>query len=398
MTTPSNNFSDELYDAAQLEGSHLTKALTGKGAATWRLTTDNKAVVLSAAYPIYSDGEVKGAVIAEETTNGIRTIRNKALQGWFNVIVAVMGLGTLALFIFASRISSRIRSLRNQTELAIDEQGRIVQPIKHTSASDEIGDLQRSFASMVDRLGQYTAYLQGMSARLSHELRTPVAVVRSSLESLEMDMPECENNIYMKRAKEGVSRLSTILTLMSEATRLEQSLENSDLTTFSLDEVVSGCVQGYQLTQPDYQFKLNITISEQKSVQGNPEIFAQLLDKLLANAVEFSKPEFSKSDKEKAKIEISVELKQQNDMLVLTIGNIGECLPKEMKERLLDSMVSVRKPSKQEKASEQPHLGLGLYIARLIAEFHNGSIQLNDNYNKNGVDSVVILPWVKIEK
>jgi dedicated sortase system histidine kinase len=407
LTTPSNNFSDELYDAAQLEGSHLTKALNGKGAATWRLTTDNKAVVLSAAYPIYSDGEVKGAVIAEETTNGIRTIRNRALQGWFNVIIAVMGLGTLALFIFASRISSRIRSLRNQSERAIDEQGRIIQPIEYTSSSDEIGDLQRSFASMVGRLGQYTLYLQGMSARLSHELRTPVAVVRSSLESLEMDMPECENNVYMKRAKEGVNRLSTILTLMSEATRLEQSLDNTDLTIFSIDEVVSGCVQGYQLTQPEYIFKLTIKSLEHNNVEGSPEIFAQLLDKLLANAVEFSRPHLKNTiDKQnilqpindKAKPDISIELKQQTDTLVLTIGNRGECLPLEMQERLFDSMVSVRKPSAHENAKEQPHLGLGLYIARLIAEFHKGSIQLKNNDDDTGVDAVVIIPWVKIDK
>ena len=386
LTTPPKDFNDQLYDAAQLEGSNITKALQGESAASWRLTTDNKAVILSAAYPIYSDGKVKGAVIAEETTNGIRTLRNQALQSWFNVIIAVMGLGTFALFVFASRTSNRIRALRNQTEQAIDEQGKIIQPIAMSHASDEIGDLQRSFSTMVQHLGQYTQYLQGMSASLSHELRTPVAVVKSSLESLEMDLPASQDNVYMHRAKEGVSRLSTILTLMSEATRLEQTLENTQLITYDINEVVSGCVQGYQLTQPQQAFTLSIdafnnNISDslnQHNVRGGPELFAQLLDKLLANAVEFAT----------VNTRIDITLVQKSNLFILTISNIGELLPVDMQDRLFDSMVSVRKSQQQ-----QPHLGLGLYIAQLIAHFHQGKVELTNNEQATGVNAIVIIPF-----
>ena len=52
------------------------------------------------------------------------------------------------------------------------------------NASDEIGDLGRSFAQVLERLAQYNHYLENMAARLSHELRTPVAIVNSSLENL----------------------------------------------------------------------------------------------------------------------------------------------------------------------------------------------------------------------
>jgi len=405
LTKPPSNFNDQLYDVAQLQGNHLTTALQGKSGASWRLTTDNKAVILSAAYPIYSDGEVKGAVIAEETTNGIRTLRNQALQSWFNIIIAVMGLGTFALFVFASRTSNRIRALRNQTEQAIDEQGKIIKPIALSNASDEVGDLQRSFALMVQRLSQYTQYLQGMSASLSHELRTPVAVVKSSLESLELDLPASQDNVYMHRAKEGVNRLSTILTLMSEATRLEQSLQNTESVSYAIDEVVSGCVQGYQLTQPQQAFTLSIDIFNEylqdnvkgtlknnltsnvpanvtdNSVNGGPELFAQLLDKLLANAVEFSL----------LNTPIEITLIKKNDNFILTISNTGELLPVAMQDRLFDSMVSVRKGQQQ----QQPHLGLGLYIAQLIAQFHLGGIELVNNKSETGVDAIVTIPVVK---
>ena len=395
LTTPPKDFNDQLYDVAHLQGSHLTKALNGKRGATWRLTTDNKAVVLSAAYPIYSNGEVKGAVIAEETTNGIRTLRNQALQSWFNVILAVMGLGTFALFIFASRTSNRIRALRNQTEQAIDEQGKIIHPIEISKATDEVGDLQRSFALMVQRLSQYTQYLQGMSASLSHELRTPVAVVKSSLESLELDLPASQDNVYMHRAKEGVNRLSTILTLMSEATRLEQSLQNTERVSYAINEVISGCVQGYQLTQPQQTFTLSIDSFDDNlnansnsnsnikanQINGGPELLAQLLDKLLANAVEFST----------INTNIAIKLTAKNDLFILTISNIGELLPIAMQDRLFDSMVSVRKG----KQDPQPHLGLGLYIAQLIAEFHLGTVELVNNESATGVNAIVTIPSAK---
>ena len=57
-------------------------------------------------------------------------------------------------------------------------------PFAATAAGDEIGDLSRSFASVLARLSEYASYQEKMASRLSHELRTPIAVVRSSLDNL----------------------------------------------------------------------------------------------------------------------------------------------------------------------------------------------------------------------
>ena len=54
----------------------------------------------------------------------------------------------------------------------------------HRGAGDEIGDLSRSFSSVLARLSEYASYQENMASRLSHELRTPLAVVRSSLDNL----------------------------------------------------------------------------------------------------------------------------------------------------------------------------------------------------------------------
>lgn len=381
LTRPTENFLDELYDAGRLEGAQITSALNGKQKSQWRLTADKRAVILSAAYPIWIDNKVMGAVIAEETTNGIKSLRNKALEKLFNIILAVMTLGTLALFLFASRISSRIRKLRNETEQAIDEQGKIKNILKGSKTRDEIGDLSRTFASIVGRLGQYTHYLENMSSRLSHELRTPVAVVRSSLENLAMQPLNDDAKVYMERAQEGITRLNKIITNMSEATRLEQTLQNADKEAFDLMEVLRGCVEGYQYAYPEVKFKLDLSTTP-LNVNGAPEYIAQLLDKLVNNAVEFSLPDQP----------ITITAIKDKDTAMFSISNTGPALPEEMKDRIFDSMVSLR-PQVQQK---QPHLGIGLYIARLIAEFHQGKISAENwaeaSSGKSGVVVIVSVP------
>ncbi|MGO2012494.1 MAG: proteobacterial dedicated sortase system histidine kinase [Pseudoalteromonas sp.] len=376
LTRPENEFLDTLHDVAAMQGTHIGKALSGAPASSWRLTPDNKAVILSAAYPIWIQDKVIGAVVAEETTNGVRTLRNKSLEKLFNVILAVMLIGTVTLFFFATRISSRIRRLRDTAEQAIDAQGRITGSINYADSNDEIGDLARSFANIVSRLGGYTSYLETMSSRLSHELRTPVAVVRSSLENLQMQPQSELSQKYLDRASEGVDRLGKIITTMSEATRLEQSILSAEPEPFDLQEVVNGCMQGYQLTYPNQTFELDICQTS-LPMQGAPEFIAQLLDKLINNALEFSQANSA--------IRITLKAEQQ---AVLSVSNQGPLLPDGLTEHIFDSMVSVRSQQLQ----QQPHLGLGLYIVRLVCDYHKGSVIAENNKSEDGVIFTVKLP------
>ena len=198
-----------------------------------------------------------------------------------------MLLGALAFFFFASRISNRIRQLRNQAEVAIDEHGRInndiAQRMQTSKANDEIGDLSRSFSTAVNRLSQYNHYLENMSSRLSHELRTPIAIVRTSLENLSLQALPENSSAYIDRAQSGINRLNNILTNMSEATRLEQMLNQTDKVSFNVFDVLNGCIQGYQQIYPTFDIEY-VASDKQVILEGSPEHIAQLLDKVVTNA------------------------------------------------------------------------------------------------------------------
>jgi two-component system sensor histidine kinase ChvG len=382
LTKPPADFIDELDNAFSLTGNDLDAALDGNPGSTWRLSPDNKAFILSAAHPIYIDEQVMGAVVVEQTTHGIRTLRNRALEQLFHVILAVVVLGTMALFIFASRISFRIRKLRNETEAAIDAHGKIIGHIHPSSTRDEIGDLSRTFHNVLEKLGQYNKYLENMSSRLSHELRTPVAIVNSSLENLALNAAESgldsNDNEYIERAQSGIKRLSKILTSMSEATRLEQAIQSSDLEIFNLNDLLSGCTEGYGYAYPEHTFSLKMQ-NHDITVSGSPELFAQMLDKIIANATEFS-PKGST---------IALSQNTGTGKTCITIDNFGPTLPEKMQYQLMDSMISVRTESQTN--NQTPHLGLGLYIAKLIAEFHGGTISLTNLPENNGVSVMIQL-------
>ena len=374
---PSNDFIDELYSDVTREGNHINSALMGVPLTQFRTLADTQTRILGAAYPIFSGDDVMGAVVVDQNMNGLRTFRNQALEQLFNTMLAVMLVVALGLFFFASRISSRVRFLRNQAEGIIDEGGRVKNTILPSRSSDEIGDLSRSFSSIVERLTQYTNYLENMSSRLSHELRTPVTVVRSSLENLVLSETNKESKVYLERAEEGISRLNLILTNMSEATRLEQMLQTSEKEKIELRAVVNGCVEGYKLAYGKCIFETDFP-RDPVFIRGVPEYIAQLLDKLVANAVEFSRNEKP----------IRVYCRTLRDHATIKVSNSGPFLPEEMKERIFDSMISVRSQERQ----KQPHLGMGLHIARLITEFHGGQIRAENRKDSEGVVITVVIP------
>lgn len=381
LQPPPGYFVDRIADAANVPGAHIDVALKGSPAIATRPSSDGAASIMSAAHPIIYDSKVLGAVLAEQTTNGIIASRNKAIRDLTTTSIVSLLIGTMVLLLTGSIISWRIRRLRHQLEASIDTQGRVRRLLPASRAGDEIGDLSRSFTNMARRLQQYNTYLEDMSRRLTHELRTPITVVRSSLDNLALQDLGDEQKVYVERANEGVHRLASILTSMSEATRLEQTMDTAEQELFDLTEVVSGCVQGYQLAFPDQAFVPDVE-TDSINLEGVPDLVAQMLDKLVGNAVEFAREDTP----------VKVRLTREGDFAVIRVLNDGPELPVSMGDRLFDSMVSVR----GEDAGEGSHLGLGLYIARIIAEFHGGHITAGNREDTGGVIVTVYLPVMRL--
>ena len=373
LKQPASEFHDELLNASRLDSEEFRHALEGVPNTRWRQTSDKEVNILTAAHPVFANGQVIGAIAIEQTSNSILLLQNRALEILFNISALAFVIATLVLLAFATHLSLRVRRLRDAANQAITSDGRVIGNVAVTHAGDEIGDLSRSIADMLERLAQYNRYLETMAGKLSHELRTPITVVRSSLDNLEMANVDTQSRVYLERAREGINRLNNILTRMSEATRLEQTLQTEQLSQFDLCHVLRSCVEGYRLAHREITFDLEIKPPEGQHscpLHGAPDLIAQMLDKLISNAIDFHTPGTA----------IHLSLEHTGSLLQLRIQNQGRLLPQAMQSSLFDSMVSVRHQS-----DHQPHLGLGLYIVRLIVEFHHGTVRADNLPDHSGV-------------
>ena len=370
-----HSFIDPLAQAGTLDIPEVRAALAGSPAVRTHARTAGAYRINAASYPIEIAGVTAGAALVEQTTEAITRIREIALERLLLATLAAFVCGALILVLYVSRVSNRLRRLRDEAEAAIDSAGRVKGLVAGSNASDEIGDLSRSYSAVLQRLAQYTDYLEHLARRLNHELRTPIAVVRSSLDNLRSELSQPQASIYLDRAESGLNRLSTMLSRMSEATRLEEMMRRSDRELFDVNAVVAGCVEGYRIAYAPLELSY-AGPGRPVHLTGVPDLIAQMLDKLIENAAEYAKPSST----------LEITLQERDVDVVLTVCNEGPPLPDAMRDRLFESMVSV--PSL---TSGVPHLGLGLYIVKLIAGFHQGSASAADRADGAGVEVTVKL-------
>lgn len=350
----------------------VVDALSGRPTSLRRKPPRSNAIVVSAAVPIRSSEGVKGAVLVEQTTNAILSIQNLALQRLFGVTLLFFAVTSLGLLAFASLLASRIMRLRDRVEGAVSHDGRIIGRLHTDDSQDEIGELGRSFASVLDRLHDYNHYLEAIAARLAHELRTPLAVVRSSLDNAEQ-APQDQRQPYLQRARHGAERLERILQRLREATGLEQAMRQAEPTRFDIADLLRLQTDALRTTYPNTTIELSGT-GRPITMIGVPDLISQAVDKLVGNAIDFHTADTA----------IRIACEHDGDSVRLCIRNAGPALPVDVD--VFQSMVSGRQGRQ-----DQPHLGLGLYLVRLIAEFHAGTADAYDRHDPDGVEVILTL-------
>lgn len=355
---------------------YITQALNGRESVDWFRSADGGKAVVAVAQPVIFDDQTIGAVVLQQGTDAILSLTNQGLARLMKVTMIATLLGAAGLLGYASWLSRRIRRLSVAAEHALDN-NELHSTLPSALDGDEVGDLSRSFSHVLRQLGDYNDYLRSLASKLSHELRTPLAIVTSSLENLEHEPLNEASADYAARARSGANRLRRILIAMSEASRVEELMANAEAEDFDLYAVLYSTVVAYRDVYPKRRFEFESDL-DTAAMRGSPELVIQMLDKLVGNAVDFS----ANGDN------IVIGLHAGDGVLQLTVSNPGPPLPERMRTQLFDSMVSVRS------GKDDQHLGLGLYVAKLIAAGHGGQIDASNRVGSgnNGVTFTVRLP------
>ncbi|HKT74394.1 MAG TPA: ATP-binding protein [Steroidobacteraceae bacterium] len=316
--------------------------------------------IIDSTAPVHGEDShaVIGTLEVSQTEDRWLTLRDRALTRMLNFTLITSLIAVISMFIFAARLAMRLARFRRASESALRRDG-LVTDFPETDAADELGDVARGFSTLLKRVNEYTGYLRTLAGKLAHEIRTPLTIVRSSLENMESEKLSPNQEVYLQRARQGSERLNAILVAMGAASRVEEAISHAERARFDLVAVIVGAVDSYRVAFPSRRFATE-TPPEPLQMEGAPDLIVQMLDKLVDNAVDFSADGAT----------ITVRLLHDPDptRAVLEVDNPGPPIPAETGGQLFESLWQSRSGS-----DTRPHFGLGLYIVRLIAEFHGGS-------------------------
>lgn len=236
---------------------------------------------------------------------------------------------------------------------------------------DEIDRLGRTFQQMAERivtqldeLKQQDSLRRELVANVSHDLRTPVAILHGYLETLELKgdrLDEQQRDHYLKQALQSSDRLNQLIAELFELARLESQESVPEKEPFNLAELAHDVVQKFQLPADEKRIKMKLEVaSENLFACGDIGLIARVLENLLGNALKFTPAEGR----------ITVTLEDVDNCCVVRVQDSGPGIGATELGKIFDRFYQGSDNGNR----AQPG-GLGLAIAKRIIDLHGGHIE-----------------------
>jgi two-component system sensor histidine kinase ChvG len=231
---------------------------------------------------------------------------------------------------------------------------------------DEIGLLARSVSDMSQSLRQRIDNIEAFAADVTHELKNPLASLRSAVEGLErVEDPELRRRLTVI-AREDVGRLDRLINDISEAARTDAELHRATFERVDLGPLIEQIVASWETRREKGDSRIAFARPRKDTavVMGKPDRLARAINAIIDNAVSFSPPS--------GLVEIAAA--HVGDEVRIRIDDEGPGVPPEAREAIFNRFHSVR----PEGENFGRHSGLGLAIAQAIVKGHDGEIDVHD--------------------
>jgi two-component system, OmpR family, sensor kinase len=232
---------------------------------------------------------------------------------------------------------------------------------------DELGHLAQSFNSLLDRLSQSFERQQRFMADASHELRTPVAILRGEAEvALSQQARSLEEyRESLEVLHQEAARLTRIVDDLFTLTRADAGQYPLQLRDFYLDELVGECVHSARTLALAKKISLNLEESGESPIHADESLVRRMILNLLDNAIKYS-PGGGR---------VTVTCKRVAGEYVVSITDTGGGIPVELQPRIFERFFRADK-ARSRAENDGGGAGLGLSISRWIAEAHHGRLEL----------------------
>lgn len=344
-------------------GPEVREALAGRyGAAIRRSPWDPRSRILNTAIPIRSDGRVVGAVVVSQSTFRILGELVEVRLGIFRVFLASVAAAVVLSLLVATTIARPLKRLRDEASALLDRRGRLRGSFRGSRRKDEIGDLTRALEELTRQLEGHLRFIETFAADVSHEFKNPLAAIRGATEMVaEVDDPAARARLLGVVERE-VARMERLLSGVREITEIDARLEDEAAAPLDLAALLNELVESYRLRSGrDVGIDLRTPGPGGRAVvRASPERLTQIFENILDNAVGFSPPGGT----------VTLEM-EPGPMNRVRVADQGPGIPDAHLDRIFDRFFSYR-PS--EPHARNGHTGLGLAIARAIAEGYGGTI------------------------
>jgi len=333
--------------------------------------------VITAAAPV----GLAGATLlttrnAADITQAVRDARTSLLT----IIALALAVSIVLSLYLARTIIDPLRRLGRAAVRVRLGRDREVEVPRMQQRGDEIGVLARAVSDMTTALRQRIDAVETFGADLAHEIKNPFASLRSALESMFKVKDEALREQLAQIAVHDVRRIDRLVTEIAEASRIDAELSRATFEPIDLSRLVENVVEAREDRGLNAGRLVEIDREKRAArVLGVPLRIERVVENLLDNAVSFSPPAGT----------VTIRLRREGDRVVATVCDEGPGIPESEREKVFARFHTAR-PESEEFGS---HSGLGLAIARTIAEAHDGSLTVADRADgRPGACLVLELP------
>ncbi len=376
---PTPYFVEPAVDRAQAWPEVLAAQRTGKPQVMNRFAPD-RTPMISAALPTRGGDMLLATENARDIT---RVVRAERLRLGFVLAAALMGSTLLSLFLARTIVLPLRRLARAAVRVRLGRAREVTVP-RLPERRDEIGLLARALSDMSHALRQRIDATDAFAADVSHELKNPIASLRSALDGLErIERPDLRAQL-LAIAKDDVRRLDRLVTDIAEASRVDAQLSRTRFEPVDLGKLIEQLIVARETRgiERDVRIAFARPRKDVAVVMGEEQRLARVLENLLDNAISFSPPGGL----------VQIVATVANEQVLVSVEDEGPGVPTEERETVFRRFHSVRPEGEQ----FGKHSGLGLAIARSIVEGHQGRISIGDRDDaQQGASFIVHLPMAQ---
>lgn len=326
-----------------------------------RLAPD-RTPVLSAALPLGKRGEV---LLTTRAAPDITDAVSEARRTLAIVVGAALAVSILLSLFLARTIVQPLRALvRAAVRVRLGRDREVVVP-RLPERGDEIGTLARAISDMTTALRQRIDAVDSFAADVAHEIKNPLASLRSALESLEKVRDDDLRRQLTAIAAHDVRRIDRLVSEISEMSRIDAELSRAEFEPVDMARLVRGVLAARE--ERGVNRSCQVTCEAERGALVVPGVATRLervIQNLVDNAVSFSPPDGI----------IALRIERKGKRVVTSVCDEGPGIPAEAREAVFERFHSLR-PEDEDFGG---HSGLGLAIARAIAEGHDGSLRAQD--------------------